>query len=153
MAGEDVHERLRKKAFEEQLEHQRREEFFKLQHQKKPSKKKLLILGLVVAALVLGSLTVISLTTGPGYYDDFAKCLTDKGIVIYGNDFCSYTQRQKTFFGKSFKQLNYVRCADDLNLCKEKGILVTPTWELNGQFFPEVQTFDALSAITGCSVE
>ena len=148
---EEKLERLRKKSEEARLEHERREAMFR--HGRKPSNKKWLVLGAVLAAFLLLALGVYSLTTGPGSYDDFADCMKEKGAVIYGNDFCSYTQRQKTYFGKSFKRLNYVRCADYPDLCKTKGIQVTPTWEVSGKMYPEVQTFERLSAISGCAIQ
>ncbi|MBI4153831.1 hypothetical protein HY501_00690 [Candidatus Woesearchaeota archaeon] len=143
-------EKLRKQSELARKEHERREALF-LQA-KKPSRRKYILIGSIIAALILGSLAVFSLATGPGPFDEFAKCLTQEGAVIYGNDFCSYTQKQKTFFGKSFKQLNYRRCADEQDLCKKKGIQVTPTWEIKGELYPEVQTFERLSAITGCAI-
>ena len=60
--------------------------------------------------------------TRPGQYDDFAKCLTQKGVVVYGAmDWCKYTQAQKAMFGKSFKHLNYHEHQDLV------GIKITPT--------------------------
>ena len=88
----------------------------------------------------------------PGQYDNFAKCLTATGAVVYGNDFCQYTNKQLNWFGKSWKHLNYVRCAENKELCQSKGIDVTPTWEINGKLYEEVQTFEKLSEITGCNL-
>ena len=81
----------------------------------------------------------------PGPYDDFAKCLTEKGAVIYGAiDWCTYTQGQKAMFGTSFKYLNY-KDYKELN-----GIKKTPTWVINGVWYENVQSFDKLAAATGC---
>ncbi len=119
---------------------------------KKAGFRKYLVSGLVVLIIAFLSLTVYSSMQGPGDYDNFAKCLSEKGAVIYGNDFCQYTNKQLNFFGKSKKYLNYVKCFDNKQLCDEKNIMVTPTWEINGKMYEQVQSFDVLSALTGCEV-
>ena len=87
-----------------------------------------------------------------GGYDDFAKCLTGKGIVVYGNDFCQYTGKQLNWFGSSEKYLNYVKCVDNKELCDSKGVSITPTWEINGKVYEGVQSFEKLSELSGCAI-
>ena len=83
----------------------------------------------------------------PGPYDNFAKCLTEKGAVVYGAmDWCKYTQGQKAMFGKSFKYLKY----EEFQALP--GIKQTPTWVIKGVWYENVQSFDRLSSITGCRV-
>lgn len=115
-----------------------------------PIKKYLIIGSIAFILLVSGYFAAASF--GTGQYDDFAKCLTEKNAVVYGNDFCGYTQKQIGWFGKSKKYLNYVRCTDNKALCDSKGVKVTPTWEIEGNMYPEVQTFERLSSITGCEI-
>ena len=108
---------------------------------------------LIIALIIIFSvLTINSYAKKPGKYDDFAKCLTEKGAVIYGNDFCSYTRNQMGFFGKSKKYLSYVKCIDNKELCDSKGVEVTPTWEINGEMYPQVQTFEKLTLLSGCEI-
>ena len=85
-------------------------------------------------------------------YDDFVDCLNEKGAVIYGNDYCSYTTNQLGFFGKSKEGLNYVKCVNNEELCNSKGVSITPTWEIGGKTYSGVQTFEKLSSITGCNI-
>lgn len=108
-----------------------------------------LLIGLIA---IFSIATVYSYTQKAGEYDGFATCLTEKGVVVYGNDFCSYTGKQLNYFGKSDKYLNYVKCADEEKLCNEKDIMVTPTWEINGETYEGVQTFEKLSGLTGCEI-
>lgn len=114
--------------------------------------KKYFFIGGIALIIIFSSLTVYSLVKKPGNYDDFAKCLTEKGAVIYGNDFCHYTQNQLGFFGSSKKYLNYVKCFDNKILCDEKGIEITPTWEINENIYRGVQTFEMLSKLSGCEI-
>ena len=45
--------------------------------------------------------------------DAFTACLEEKGVIVYGNDFCSYTGKQLNDFGSSEKHLNYVKCINN----------------------------------------
>lgn len=114
--------------------------------------RKYFIFALGLLIVVFLSITVYSYMSGPGELDDFAKCLTEKGVVIYGNDFCSYTNHQLGDFGKSSKHLNYVRCIDNEALCDEKGVEITPTWEIDGKTYNGVQPLDKLSTLSGCEI-
>ncbi len=114
--------------------------------------KKYFIFSALIIAAILISYTFYVRAQNPGKYDDFAQCLTEKGAIIYGNDYCQYTAKQLNFFGKSEKYLSYVRCSENEQLCDEKGITTTPTWEINGKMYSQVQTFEKLSAITGCEI-
>lgn len=69
----------------------------------------------------------------PGKYDDFAKCLGEKGLTFYGAYWCPHCQAQKALFGKSVKYLPYVECAvadssDQAQACKDAGVTGYPTW-------------------------
>ena len=143
-------EKLRQESHEAQNEYEQRlEHQQQLQaHQEKSKKTKYYVIGAVIGVLVLSILaySVYSLNR-PGSYDSFAKCLAEKGAVMYGAmDWCKYTQAQKGMFGKSFKYVNY----HEFN--ELPGIKKTPTWVINGQWYENVQPFDKLSALTGCKI-
>ncbi len=113
---------------------------------------KYVIISLFLLIVLFSILTINSYMKKPGKFDDFATCLTEKGAVIYGNDYCQYTVQQLGMFGKSKKYLNYVKCIDNEQLCNEKGIDITPTWEIDGKMYQQVQNFERLSAISGCEI-
>ena len=114
--------------------------------------KRNLVFLLLALIVIFSILTIYSYYKKPGKYDSFAKCLSEKGVTVYGNDFCSYTMKQLGYFGKSKKYLNYIRCSENEQLCDEKGIKITPTWEINGKMYEQVQTFERLSELSGCSI-
>ena len=125
---------------EELREHQVREDNLKLDKEKAAKKKR----GVIIIALVFFSIIAAVVTYGllsPGKYDGFAKCLTEKGAVMYGEDWCQYTNAQKNMFGKSFKHINY-EANENLNK--------RPTWVVNGKNYETVQSFERLAALTGC---
>ncbi|HLG24190.1 MAG TPA: hypothetical protein VI564_04660 [Candidatus Nanoarchaeia archaeon] len=114
----------------------------------KPKKSKFFAV-LVVAGILLFAIIAYSAYSyfSPGPYDNFAKCLSEKGAVMYGAmGWCKFTQGQKAMFGKSFKNLNYKEHTE------LPGIKKTPTWVINGVWYENAQSFDKLSAITGCKI-
>lgn len=114
--------------------------------------RKYFIFIILILMVIFSSFTIYSYMKKPGQYDDFAKCLTERGAVMYGNDFCSYTAKQLNFFGKSKKYLNYIKCVDNKALCDSKGVSITPTWEIDEESYSGVQTFEQLSALSECRI-
>lgn len=86
-----------------------------------------------------------------GKYDEFAQCLTEKGIVMYGAEWCSYCKAEKKAFGSSFRLVNYVECPDNPQLCLERGIEGYPTWMFaDGRKLEGKQGLEKLSWESGC---
>ena len=142
-------EKLREQSQESQKEYEQRIELQRQVHeQHKGSKSKYYVAAAVISVVIL-SIAVYSVYSinKPVPYDDFAKCLTEKGAVMYGAmSWCHFTQGQKGMFGKSFKYINYHEF-QELN-----GIKKTPTWVINGAWHENVQSFDKLAALTGCKL-
>jgi len=49
-------------------------------------------------------------------YDTFAKCLTDRHVLMYGAYWCPHCAEQKEKFGDSFRYAPYVECGIPGNL-------------------------------------
>lgn len=90
-----------------------------------------------IIALVLGAAILLS-ACGDALgdkYVGFAKCLKDKGVVMYGAYWCPHCANQKKRFGGAgYAALNYVECdprgvKGNPQLCLEKGIKGYPTWD------------------------
>jgi hypothetical protein len=89
--------------------------------------------------------------------DVFAKCLTVKGVKMYGASWCPVCQEQKDAFGDSWKYVKYVECANSdgtkAQVCIDAGIGEYPTWEFgNGSRKTGGLYLEQLSAITGCEL-
>ncbi len=87
--------------------------------------------------------------------DNLAKCLTSKGVKMYGAFWCSHCQNQKNEFGDSFQYIDYVECDPkgvnaNPQACKDAGISGYPTWIVNGIKYPGEQDPGALAKLTGC---
>jgi hypothetical protein len=86
-------------------------------------------------------------------YDNFAKCLTEKNVVMYGSETCPHCQNQKKMFGDSFQYINYVECSENPSACTEKGVQYIPTWSVNGSLQSSGEkTLNELSSLTGCKI-
>ncbi|MEK6845465.1 MAG: hypothetical protein AABY26_01795 [Nanoarchaeota archaeon] len=135
---------------EQQNEYQQQREgmFKELQQEQTKSKKrtKWILVAVILALVLIGGGYAAYYYLLPGSYDNFAKCLTEKGAVMYGAiQWCKYTQGQANMFGKSFKYINY---HDESELA---GLKTRPTWVINGKWYEKVQSFETLAEATGCS--
>ncbi|MBI4128227.1 MAG: hypothetical protein HY459_04110 [Parcubacteria group bacterium] len=88
-----------------------------------------------------------------GKYDTFAQCLTEKGVVMYGADWCPHCQNEKQAFGNSFRYVSYVECPAEPKRCTDMGIEGYPTWIVaDGRRFEGEQGLQGLSTMSGCSL-
>lgn len=93
-------------------------------------------------------------------YDSFARCLTDRGVKMYGAWWCPHCVEQKEKFGASFEYAPYVECGvkGDLRaksqVCKDDNIQHYPTWQFppTGERVERIFTLEELSDRTGCSL-
>jgi len=109
-------------------------------------KKFSMIAAVVIVIIGAISFGVMSYNNSAGPYDKFAKCLKDKGAIMYGATWCEYTAEQKAMFGKSFKYVNYQ------DFTKGPDISVTPTWVIDGKKYERAQSFERLASLSGCEI-
>ena len=125
-------------------------------------KSQKLLYGSLAAVAVVALLAVWSLRGGsekvPGKYDDFAKCLSEKGAIMYGAYWCPHCQNQEEIFGNSWKFVSYVECslpnrAGQTELCRKAGVDGYPTWEFSGGGRAEGElSLQQLSEKSGCGL-
>ncbi|NQV08433.1 hypothetical protein HQ529_01120 [Candidatus Woesearchaeota archaeon] len=140
-----------KKAEEQRIQQQKRDNQREKQSEeaKAGKKKKIAIIStIVVVVLLIFVYFIYSSYTKPGILDDFSKCMTEKGVVMYGADWCQYTSSQKAMFGNSFKHLNY----KDISEKGDLNIKITPTWVIDGELYEKVRGFNELASLTGCEL-
>jgi len=113
------------------------------------------IVGLIfVGAIFL----MMSQRVLPNKFDDFAQCLTDKGVVYYGAFWCPNCQDQNRLFGSAKRLINYVECSTpdgrgQVNECRQKDIKGYPTFEFaDGTRVEGKQTLEALAEKSGCKL-
>ena len=116
---------------------------------------KKILFGLAFLLMLFFLIWVLAFSFGDkleyGNLDEFAKCLGENDVVMYGAEWCSHCTAQKKMFGESFKYINYVECSEELKICSQKEIQGVPTWEFqNGEKLIGEQTIEKLSQKSGC---
>lgn len=94
-------------------------------------------------------------------YDGFARCLTQKGVKMYGAYWCPHCSDQKKLFDASFEYAPYVECGVQGNTakmqteCTDAGIKHFPTWQFPpvGERVEGVMPLEDLSFRTGCPLQ
>lgn len=93
--------------------------------------------------------------SNPVKHDGFAKCLTEKGFVMAGTDWCHICKKQKELFRDSFSLVNYKNCDNEKEWCAQREITGYPTWiDSNGEGkqYVGLQSLEKLSDLSGCSL-
>jgi len=93
-------------------------------------------------------------------YDQFARCLKDRNVIMYGAFWCPHCADQKALFDAAFEYAPYVECGvkgqphAETKECVEAGIKNFPTWQFppTGDRVERVLSLDDLSERTGCSL-
>lgn len=114
--------------------------------------KKHIFYVLVIILVLFIIYGTANLITTPGKYDEFAKCLTEKGVIMYGTDWCPHCRNQKAMFGKSFRYVNYVNCEVEKAKCDIAGIRAYPTWIINGKTYLGTRDLIELANLSGCRI-
>lgn len=118
-------------------------------------------ISVAITALILPVFAFALSGCGPDpteRYLDFAQCLTDKGVVMYGSYRCSHCANVKKMFGASFKNITYIECDPTSSkykkeICEKKQLQGYPTWEFaDGSTQLGEMTFEQLAAKSGCQL-
>jgi len=115
-----------------------------------------LIKKIVIGIIIMVSVLVIGCSSNnnqTGDYDILAQCLTEKGAVMYGTEWCPHCKAQKEAFGESFKYVNYVDCDRDRDACVGAVVQGYPTWNINGKNYPGQQPLERLASLAGCEIQ
>jgi len=125
------------------------------------------IVGSIVFGVILLTITFFAQKSGvpSGFYDDFAQCIEERGMKMYGSLGCSFCAKQRGMFGDSFdKHVNEIECdprfeGSQVERCVAKKISHTPTWiherEDGSEIFrfdSGVQSLEKLAEVSGCEL-
>jgi len=108
-----------------------------------------IIFGLI-ALIIIGVLIFVPHQPAANM-NDFAKCLSGKGAVLYKSLNCPFCQKEIEAFGDSFRFVQHVDCLQEPQKCLDAGIRGTPTWVFSdGRKFEGLQGVEKLSQESGC---
>lgn len=84
---------------------------------------------------------------------EFSNCLAEKGVKIYGANWCGYTnQWVEILGGYDVVSSVYIECTENEALCASEEITGYPTTKINGEVYRGARTIEAIAIETGCSV-
>jgi len=83
---------------------------------------------------------------------EFSECLTNNDAVLYGANWCSHCNSQKSMFGEHIEKIAFIDCDESRNLCELAEIEAYPTWVINGKKHLGVKSLNTLGALTGCEL-
>ena len=119
--------------------------------------KNLLIIVMIILAVIVMTFVVRYLSYKN--YDNLAKCLTQKGVKMYGAYWCPHCIAQKKMFGSSWQYMDYVECEvansrEQAEVCQQVGIGSYPTWVFpEGQRIEREISIDNLAKLSGCGID
>jgi glutaredoxin len=111
-----------------------------------------LIFFLLLISIILTACTGSGSIT-PGKYQDFALCLSENDVTMFGTEWCSHCKNQKALFGNDFAFVDYVDCERNRDECLRNGVTGYPTWKINSQYYSGEQPLERLASLSGCSLE
>jgi len=128
--------------------------------QKDPAFLRKVIIGVVIVA-AFGAAYYFGYEKRAHRYDGFARCLTQKGVKMYGAYWCPHCAEQKKMFDASFQYVPYIECgipgntAKMQDVCTDAGIKHFPTWQFPpvGERVEGEIPLEDLSLRTGCPLE
>lgn len=122
---------------------------------------------LVVIILLVGGAIYLFNDKTPkeaGVYDEFAECIYDSGLRMYGSATCSFCAKQRKLFEGSEEFIKEIECdprnvGNEAERCINKKITHTPTWILEDEEGNDLKRFEAgvlsleeLSEESGCTL-
>ncbi|MBT3395370.1 hypothetical protein HOA59_03470 [archaeon] len=106
-----------------------------------------------IGAIIVITILILIFSSQSKDYEEFANCLTQKGVSMAGTEWCSHCKTQKEMFGESFQYIDYHNCDLEREWCMTKGIQGYPSWVLpNGELLPGTQTLSKLAELSNCSI-
>ena len=118
--------------------------------------RKVVIAAVIVAAL--GATYFVGYYRRAHRYDEFARCLKQHDVKMYGAYWCPHCAEQKAMFDASFKYVNYIECgipgstSQVQQVCTDAAIKHFPTWQFPpmGERVEGAIPLEDLSLRTGC---
>lgn len=143
---------------------QQRKEKRLAREEQTPQKDPAFLRKVIIGAVILAAFGV---TYYLGYhrrahrYDTFARCLSQKGIKMYGAYWCPHCAEQKAMFDASFQYVPYIECGIQgdtskiQQVCTDASIKHFPTWQFPpmGERVEGAIPIEDLSLRSGCPLE
>ena len=101
--------------------------------------------GIIFAVLIIA--IVVLNKPAPETSIEVAQCIGENSI-LYIQLGCHACESQEDLFGDSYQYLSVIDCFFEKEECE--AIQKTPTWDINGELYPGIQSIEDLQTLTGC---
>lgn len=78
----------------------------------------------------------------------FTKCINKNKVELYGRRDSKIFIAQEEEFGPLFEAIPFIDCVEEREKCE--GILLVPTWKINGQVYYGSFSKEVLIKLLGC---
>ncbi|WP_218079809.1 hypothetical protein [Anthocerotibacter panamensis] len=107
------------------------------------------LMGPVSCAVCAQEATSLLVTTEP-FEVALARHLLASGAKLYSDPTCPANLKQRANFGaQASTLLPLIDCRSQADLCRARGIVAMPTWEIEGQLYPGVRRIHTLAVLSG----
>lgn len=108
----------------------------------------IIIIGIVVIVLAVKFALTGGAAINGNSAEAIAKCLTGKGVMMYGSQYCPHCVQQKEIFGDAFEFIDYIECTENPSFCKNlDGV---PAWDISGKIYYGTKSLEELASLAGC---
>ena len=105
-----------------------------------------LILTVIIILIILG---IYFTKENKIINEKTAKCISENSF-LYTKLGCPACEAQEKMFEGNYQYLNKTDCYSEIQKCIDAQITGTPTWIINGEKYPGVQSIEKLKELTGC---
>ncbi|MDP4012804.1 MAG: hypothetical protein Q8R00_04335 [Candidatus Nanoarchaeia archaeon] len=86
-------------------------------------------------------------------YAELQSCLAEKGVIMYGVEWCPVCAKQKKDFGTKLEGV-YFECLDNPEKCLDEKIEGYPTWKFpSGEVYVGILNPEEVAAKASCNCD
>ncbi len=116
-----------------------------------------ILVALIIIVIVLTGVLIwggLGANKNNSQLEALARCLSDKGAVMYGTNWCSWCQKEEANFKDAWRFISYIDCSKNPKDCLALGIETTPTWIFpDGKKLVGYQGLEKLAKESGCALK
>lgn len=110
------------------------------------------IMIIVILIILIGITFIIYAQKANNNSTEFKKlgnCI-GKNSILYVQEGCNACHVQLNHLQEIKEHLKIIDCREEWSVCSQKGIRVTPTWEIKGELVTGIQSLEKIQQLTNC---
>lgn len=114
----------------------------------------LTLLAITLKPVLTGETVIVTKKTAQLSKNNLVfACMMSKNARYYGSITSSHTVQQQQMLEGKLKKIPFIDCSkkEYSELCRQKNIIVYPTWEISNKLHPGKKTIKELKKISDCT--